>query len=367
MDNELIKVLVVGPDRCDPGGVANYYNAIFPRLSNSDVEAHYLSIGSTHGQQSRMHVLTDQLRFWRAIGRVRPDVVHLNPSLDMRSFLRDGLFIFLAKLRRQRVLVFFRGWQTTFESKVEGPLHWFFVISYKRADAFIVLAKQFAERLRDWEVLAPIFQATTTVSDELLENFSIEEKVDQIHRTPVVRLLYLARLEMQKGVLELLEAVSLILQEGGEVELTIAGDGPLMGEVLADTSRLGDQQSRVNIVGYVRGKDKMAILKDHHIYCFPTQYGEGMPNSVLEAMAFGMPVITCPVGGLADFFVDERMGALLQDQDAGRMAKSITKLIASRDKLASMAQYNYEYAKDNFLASIVADTLRRRYIDMVNK
>jgi glycosyltransferase involved in cell wall biosynthesis len=359
-----MKVLVVGPDRNDPGGVANYYNAVFPRLSGDGVEAHYLEIGSTHGSKSRLHILGDQLRFWKMLGRLKPDIVHLNPSLDMRSFLRDGLFVFQAKLRGFKVLVFFRGWQESFERKVAGKLKWFFDRTYAKADRFIVLATSFSDRLVQWGINVPVELATTTVADELLDGFSIIEKAENIGTAEVVRLLYLARLERDKGVLELLDAVKLLLNRGVLVSLTIAGEGPMMTEVCDLVANLGEYRDRVRIAGYVRGHEKKEVLKTHHVYCFPTQYGEGMPNSVLEAMAFGMPVITCPVGGISDFFENNKMGVLLSKVEPGYMADAIESLIASHDYLAEISYYNYNYAQRRFLASNVAGTLQALYKDM---
>ena len=361
-----MKVLVVGPDREDPGGVANYYNAVFPRLSGGEISAHYLAIGSTHGKSSLIHLIFDQIRFWRMLGSLKPDVVHLNPSLLWKSFLRDGLFILLAKMRRRRVLVFFRGWQNEFEKTISGYLKPFFNITYRQADAFVVLANEFCTRLREWGIQAPIYMATTTVANELLENFSIDKKVEELEKACVVRILFMARLERVKGVLELIEAVGLVLRRGTRVSLTIAGDGSIMEEVSRMVSGLGSHKGSVEIAGYVRANEKVRILESHHLFCFPTGEAEGMPNAVLEAMAFGMPVITCPVGGLADFFEDGRMGILLQTRAAADIADSITSLLSSRSQMVDMARYNYQYAQQHFLASGAAEILRSRYMDMLN-
>lgn len=361
-----MRVLVVGPDRHDPGGVANYYNAVFPRLSHGEVAAHYLEIGSTRGHGRGLHIILDQFRFWRAIGTIKPDIVHLNPSLDLKSFLRDGMFIFLAKLRRKPVIVFFRGWQEPFENTVSGHLKWFFKLTYGRADGFIVLAKSFSECLRKWAVKVPIYLGNTAVANELLEGFSIERKMEDASGAEVVRLLYLARLEREKGVLELLDAVRMLLDSGAPVSLTIAGDGPIMPEVRQQVAKFGSHQDKVKIIGYVRGQDKKDVLRSHQVYCFPTRYGEGMPNSVLEAMAFGMAVVTCPVGGLADFFENERMGVLLKTIEPEEMASSIGALIESRERLADIAKYNYKYAQNRFLASSAAETLRTRYGEILS-
>ncbi len=361
-----MKVLVVGPNRQSPGGVANYYDAVFPRLSDDAVTAHYLVIGSALEHGYGLHIITDQIRFWRTIGQLNPDIIHLNPSLGIKSFLRDGMFVFLAKLRKKPVLVFFRGWQEPFEKTVSGQLMWFFKATYGRADGFIVLAKSFSERLREWGITTPIYLGNTTVANELLEEFSIDRKIEDITNTKIVRLLYLARLEREKGVLELLKAVHIMLEKGISVSLTIAGDGPIMGEVQQQVAKLGSQQEKIKIVGYVRGQTKIETLGTHHVYCLPTQYGEGMPNSVLEAMAFGMAVVTYPVGGIADFFDKNKMGVLLKSTNPEEIAKSIVSLIEYRERLIDIARHNYNYAQKYFLASSSAEMLRTCYGEILS-
>jgi len=295
----------------------------------------------------------------------QPSIVHLNPSLDLKSFLRDGLFIFLAKLSRRPVLVFFRGWQTSFESQVSGKFKSFFSVTYGRADAFIVLANAFSDSLRRWGVTAPIFVGSTTVDNDLLTNFSIEKKVEGIRDTKVFRLLYLARLEQGKGALELVQAVRKLLDKGVPVLLTIAGDGPVVDELRALIGEFGQHQNAVRLVGYVRGDEKVRMFRSHHVFCFPTRYGEGMPNAVLEAMAFGLPVVTCPVGGIADFFEDGKMGVLLPNADPQVIAGVLQSVLSKRAQLEEIARYNHSFAQGRFLASSSAEFLRRCYRNML--
>ena len=362
-----MKVLVVGPDRNDPGGVSNFYNAVFPRLSGEGVEAHYLEVGSTHGGRAGLHIIGDQIRFWRMLGKLKPDIVHLNPSLDARSFFRDGLFMFQSKLRGRQVLVFIHGWRDSFEEKITGLLKWFFAATYGRADRFIVLAKRFANCLSKWGVAVPIDLGTTTIDDCLLDGFSIDEKAGSFVNMQEVRLLYISRLEPEKGALELVTAVYTLMKNGTPLMLTIAGDGPAMERILFMVSGMGEHRKNINIAGYVHGQKKTDILKSHHLFCFPTQYGEGMPISVLEAMAFGMPVITCPVGGLADFFEDEKMGVLIETNEPGLIAESITRLVSDRQHMVEVSQYNYHFAQRRFLSSIAAGELRVCYRSMCHE
>ena len=359
-----MKVLVVGPDLNDPGGVANYYNTVFPRLSEPGVESHYLEIGSTHGSRSGFHIVRDQIRFWKAITRLQPDIIHLNPSLVPKSFFRDGLFVFLAKMRKRRVLVFFRGWQVPFEQHVSTWFNWFFRVTYLRVDMFIVLASRFATCLRQWGVSAPVHLSNTVVNDEVLSDFVIDNKISEL-QSAGLNLLFMARLERRKGVVELMRAVMMLIDKGQPIKLTIAGDGPAMHEVRHLMESSAEYSRMIHIAGYVRGKEKYDILRSHHIFCFPTQYDEGMPNSIMEAMAFGMPVITCPVGGIVDFFDDGAMGFLIGGGDSAEIANAIERLLSDRRKCVNIAYYNHEYALHRFLASTAANMLRLRYTDML--
>jgi len=227
-----------------------------------------------------------------------------------------------------------------------------------------VLASQFRDQLREWGVDAPISLGTTAVADEMLETFSIDGKASEIEATKSVRILYLARLEKEKGVMELLEAVRRLLNDGADIFLTVAGDGPMMGAVRAAVSEFGEYGDRVEIAGYVRGDRKIDMLNSHHIYCFPTSYGEGMPNSLLEAMAFGMPIITCPVGGIRDFFIDGEMGVLLREVNPDDVVNALASLVSDQARLALMARKNHSYAMNNFLASTAAEMLRSTYRDI---
>lgn len=73
-------------------------------------------------------------------------------------------------------------------------------------------------------------------------------------------------------------------------------------------------------------KKKIETFISHDIYCFPT-YGEGMPVSLLEAMAFGFPVVTRPVGGIKDFFENGKHGFLTNSKDPEIFAELIEKFL----------------------------------------
>jgi len=346
------QVLLTTVDLNVDGGVASYARAVRPHFT---MPVEYFVVGERPGRASDRpglvrRMLSDYVRYWRAVRGGRYHLVHLNPSLERKALLRDGLLVLLARLAGVRVVVFFHGWVPSCEHalgrRVPG---WLFARSFLRADAIVVLANSFADRLRGWGYRGRIDVLATAVEDPIFD-------VDPSSNTSGLRVLFLARLERDKGVFTAVEAVRQLQQRGLDVRLTVAGDGPAGPELRRQLSQLRHAQA----VGYLRGQAKLDALGESDVYLFPTEYGEGMPISVLEAMAAGLPVITRPVGGLADFFVDGRMGYLTNSTDPAAFADLINLLfnVGLREEIAA---YNSAYARSRFTGLAAAAALQAIY------
>ncbi len=356
------KIIITVPYLNNQGGVTSYYNSILPYLTSDSIVP--FEAGNTNGKNSLLHPILDQFRFNKKIRKSRPSLVHINPSLNLKSFLRDGIFTWQAKQAGLPVIIFFRGWCKNFETVVENRFRSFFSKTFGRADGFIVLGSEFKEKLREWGVTAPIYIGTTTVDQKLVDNFSIKNKIIRLSKTKNIKILFLARLERSKGIFETVDAVKSLLDKRMPVTLSIAGDGPVRKELEEYTRQLFDFEDSVRYLGYVRDKEKIRVFTEHDIYCLPS-YTEGLPNSVLEAMSFGMPVITCPVGGLKDMFEDNKMGLLCPIQSVEEVALALEKMITDKDRIIAMAKYNFQYAKEHFMAPKVARQLRDIYHDIL--
>ena len=186
------------PDLKDPGGVANFYNCILPHLGNEKYTLKFLEIGSTKGGGGRFYWLNDQLRLKKAF-KDRPALVHVNPSLNLKSFIRDGLFVWQAKQKGLPVLIFFHGWGHEFAELVEKKLPWFFKKTFGQADAFIVFASEFEQKLQRWEITAPIYRGSTAVDDKLLADFDLKTKLDRFAIAHETNVLFFASLRACKG------------------------------------------------------------------------------------------------------------------------------------------------------------------------
>jgi glycosyltransferase involved in cell wall biosynthesis len=136
------------------------------------------------------------------------------------------------------------------------------------------------------------------------------------------RVVYAGRLQPVKGVRVLIEAWS-VLAAAHSARLAIAGDGDLREELEARSAQLG-LGKRIEFRGDI--DDVPALLRDADIYVQPS-FQEGMPNSVLEAMAAGLPIVATQVSGNVDLVTDGDNGLLVPPGDAAALAAAIGRLL----------------------------------------
>jgi glycosyltransferase involved in cell wall biosynthesis len=352
-----MKVLIAHPDA--RGGVSNYYRQLQGRFT---VPVQHFVVGRTLGEHGRLQKtlrrLADCWRFAAQLRKNNIDLVHLNPSLDTKSFIREGFFTLLARANKKKVVVFFHGWKKTCEVNIERYFLWIFNCIFGKADALIVLSNENKETLKRWSVIKPIYKEVTVINDNELAGFDIRNTLKKRKSSKTWRVLFLARIIREKGIYEAIEALSLVQSAHPAVELVIAGDGAELDNVKAFVRARNFQN--VTFAGYVRDEEKRRRFQEAHIFFLPS-YSEGCPVSVIEAMAYGLPVVTRSVGGVVDFFKNGRNGFISQSLDPNVLAGQIEKLLVDKKLYKKISLYNYQYAQSHFLASDAALRLEKIY------
>jgi glycosyltransferase involved in cell wall biosynthesis len=273
------------------------------------------------------------------------------------------VLLLIAKAFGKPVVIFMHGWDESFERRFLKRVPWLFRALYGRADCFIVLAGEFENRLRSIGYSKAIFRLAAPVEDEILQNF--EDRVDAGRFATNgcgFRILFLARVERTKGIYEALDAYGIVKQSFPSASLVIAGDGSELKSAAeyVRTMHLAD----VTFRGHVGGAEKLEIFKTADIYLFPS-YTEGMPISVLEAMACGLPVVTSAVGGLRDFFENGRMGYMSQNVRPATLASLICQLMRDPHLCSQIRSFNSQYARRHFGARQIAAQLEHVYRSML--
>jgi glycosyltransferase involved in cell wall biosynthesis len=365
-----MRVLIAVPRLALPGGVASYYKSLRPFL---DADKVYIEIGNTpeqhHAWGTIGRMMADYRKFARALRTNSFDLVHINPSLGWRSVIRDGVLLLLAKWHRHKVLVFFHGWDPGVEALIRRRFLRLFRCVYGRADGFVVLGDAFRQALVAMGMTAPIHRATTVASIPVSADCtsrapSLPGDQEPAAEAKPFTILFLSRLDQGKGLVEAIEAFALLKRHMEHVALVVAGDGP---ERSGAEGLVRDRGIRgVRFVGHVDGAEKDLAFRSADAFLFPSSYGEGMPIAVLEAMAYGLPIVTRPVGGLRDFFETGVMGYSTDSSDPVSFAGLLDRLITDSALRHRIGQHNREYARSHFAAPIVARKLLDIYAQVAD-
>lgn len=162
------------------------------------------------------------------------------------------------------------------------------------------------------------------------ERFFITRNYEQ--RRPL-RLLYVGTWLDRKGIYYLADAFSLLASRVPDATLTVAGCLVSADEVQSYFAQ--ELRDRVHVIPFVKHEGMAAVYAEHDIFVFPSLM-EGMPLTLLEAMATGMPVVTTNTCGMADVVEDGVNGLLVPSADAEALAASVELLCASAELRQSL-------------------------------
>ena len=341
------QILLITPQLAPKGGVSAFWNALLLSFKNfHDIHFNILEIGG-HGKNI-IGPLIDQWRVHK-ISKSDISLAIINPSFLKRSFFRDGLFAKQLNSKNIPFVVFVHGWDIDFEKEIDKRYIKFFLTSFAYAQTIFVLSPEFKKKLIEWGYRGQIVVETTMIDDRLIENFSMEKKLKRKESSKITKILFLARLEREKGIFEMIEAFKMLSKNIKNIELTIAGDGQDFKKV----KELVKDIDNIYVVGEVGGEEKIKIFIDSDVYCLPS-YSEGLPISVLEAISFGLPVITTKVGGLKYFFQNEKMGKLIEPKDTHQLKDALKNLLSDKEAMNQIAKFNFDYGHKYLTNKVMA-------------
>lgn len=151
-------------------------------------------------------------------------------------------------------------------------------------------------------------------------------------------LLYHGRVDRRKGVLELLEAVARLVGDGRSVRVVVSGIGPDVDAVADCVGQLG-LADVVATTGATTYDETPAVYRTGDVFVSPT-WSEGFSNTILEAMASGLPIVSTRAVGVVDCLTDGRDGLLVEPHDVGGLAEALGRMLddeALRTRLATTA------------------------------
>jgi len=208
----------------------------------------------------------------------------------------------------------------------------------EEVDAFIAISAEIREGLiRDGISQEKIHDITNFIDSEIFRPPTSEEKIHLKERfgySGKMLLLFAGRLVPRKGVPHLLETWREVSPDFPDARLLILGDGPQL-EILVELATRLDISGTVHFHGRVDNVPE--YLRAADVFVLPSLQ-EGMSNSLLEAMASGLPAVASRIGGVVDVVEDGKNGLLVDPADRTAFSESLRRVFGSAELRARLAQ-----------------------------
>ena len=293
----------------------------------------------------------DLLRVQRRIDTWRPDVVYVATTHNWPAMMRDLALALSVPRRRPPLVLHLHGSESHLlvapgHAALKRATH----LLMDRVDAVLLLS---TEELGEWRRFRP-----QTRYDVVLNPF-VPAGGEPAHvktgGTPTV--LCIARLVPAKGVLDLLDAFAL-LRRRRPCRLVIAGRGPARDDISRRACLLGVSDS-VSLPGYVSGARLDAVYRGADIFTLPS-YFEGFPLTVMEAMGYGLPIVTTRIRGCADNLTEGVNALFVPPRDPETLADTLQRLLDDESLRYAMGEANREKVRD-----FAPDKVLPRYVDIL--
>lgn len=166
------------------------------------------------------------------------------------------------------------------------------------------------------------------------------------------RLVTVTRLKEKKGFPWLLQALALLVGRGRDVTLDIYGDGDRKDAIVSLANELG-LSSRVHLKGAIEHEKIPQALTGAGLFVLPcvvlpNQDRDGIPNTIIEALASGVPVVSTAISGIPEAVRDGESGLLVPERDAVALADAVDRMISDEKLRLRCAAAGRRIAEENF-------------------
>lgn len=299
------------------------------------------------------------LSFWRRLPQV--GIVYIAIGTSTAGFLRDMLMIWSGWLLGKRLVTHLHGGgYLDFYRSRSFILKKTISSTFARVDAIVVLGSL----LRDqFEFVSNVEARLRVVPNGLNWDLTDGRQSPKVlDRSGPLRLLYLSNMIPSKGYLDLLEACRVLRYERnipircdfcGAFLATVNEDRPISpSDAEQEFRSLIKREGLEGIVHYhgtVRGKRKREMLKNAHLFLLPTAYPwEGQPVSIIEALAFGLPVVSTRYRGIPEQVLDGYNGFLIEEKSPKRIADAVEQVWNDATRYEQLSHNAVQHYRQHF-------------------
>lgn len=319
------------------GGISTYFEAILNSDLKDHVELHFIETSKGFLRSSErgrwkfinwINALENILEFLLVIVTIKPDLVHIGTAYGA-SFAKHSLMVYISRLFNIPVII--QPHCSPNKLIPEHSSHWrtYVLFSLSLCEGIIIISKE-------WDMLLGLFP---NINIRYIPNVIDVKPYMRLPRpreiaNGQVNILYLGRIHWEKGLFDLINAVAIIHNMGGtEFQVNIVGESLSNEELesVKESIESNDLQGIIKIFEPEYGERKINRFALTDIFVLPSYY-EGMPMSIIEAMAAGLPVVGSSVGGIPQLIEEQETGFMVNPGDVQALSTYLLELINSPEK-----------------------------------
>jgi len=287
--------------------------------------------------------------------KFRPEMVYVPISQTTVGYLRDSIYIIIAKLFRCKVICHlrggnFKGWLNSTNSLTR----WLVRQVHSRIDGQIVLGEKLRCCFNGIISGEKIFVVPNGMG-LVIKNTQVERKK--------IRVLYLSNFIKEKGILDVLDAASIVSRRRlSKVEFFFAGNWfDLETKLRIECFLKKNPNLSIKLKGPVNGEEKVDLLSHSSIFVFPPNSQEGHPWVIIEAMAAGLPIITTDQGAITESVKDGINGFIVEERSPEQIAEKIKFLIENPEIMKKMGKESRRLYLQQFTEDKMVERLSQAF------
>lgn len=351
------RVMMVGPNLLATSGISAVVNNWLDAGLEEEVDFHYLSTLTDYVPGHYLQKTIDALRaYYQFITDARKyDIVHIHVSSGM-GFYRKLVILLIAGLKNTKVAVHLHGSVfREFYDNSSGIQKLLIRYFFDRADAIFVLSESWLNFIREISKNDNIY---------IIYNGASVDRLCKVERNDgKIVISFMGRLGDRKGTYDLLDAFEKLIQSEPAAFLILGGDGDV--EKVRSLVKEKNLDDNIDILGWVPGDRKYEVFNRSDIYTLPS-YNEGLPGSILEGMAAGLPIISTPVGGIPEAVIEGHNGYLIEPGDSDALCERMLRLCQDSELRKKMGEESRRIIIEKFDISKIVNNLVCVYQKMLS-
>jgi len=337
-------------------GISNLTQLLLEK--NKDVNYLHFIVGKNNSQRRNIRWLFNQFTlifnfYKKLLADKKIQITHINIPLSELSIFINFLLVIIAKIAGKKIIVHFRGGRLSLNRDINFIQKFTIGKSIQLADKVIVLGSKERNYISEFYKITnkekiAILPNSVDIPKSIHESKLLSSKEDK-----QFKIIFIGRIDKNKGLEELILALEAIKSKIN-FHFYLAGTGPDEESFVSKCiSTLGDKFS---FLGVLNSIDKVPFYENADIFILPS-YFEGLPNALLEAMAYGVVPIATPVGSIPEVVENNKNGFIIPINNYQEISKRIILLYHDRILLKQLGEASHQtifesYSIDNYIVKL---------------